>query len=100
MFKLEIETCMSEPPIIIDIESFKAFDRKKSEIHKMLNSYIFEINTKQIRDEIKENVFKILSMDIINIRREKLKILDEISGNKKIKKYYHNDMMIKYIIEI
>ena len=96
--ELKIETCIGEPPIKIDIESIGSYNRHYSEIKEMLNSYLYKFDSKQNRDEIKEKILKILNNDIRNIRKEKLKKLDEISGNNKIK-YNSNNILLKIEIQ-
>jgi len=64
--------------LTIDVESIKLFNRKKVEIENMISSYFFEFDTEKVRNEIRENTYKILSTDIINIRRDKLKKLNNI----------------------
>ena len=75
--------------LTINVESIKSFNRKKAEIEKMLSYYFFEFDTENVRNEIKENVLRILSNDLISTRIEKLKKLNDIcEGDNKLKNYH------------
>jgi len=65
-----------------DLESEKAFYRHRREIEEMCETYLFEFNSEQTMTEIKNKILQILSTDIQNIRKNKLKKIDESCGIK------------------
>ena len=94
MIELNINTGIVDQDIKIELESIGVFNRNKSRIENMLTWYTFELNTERVRNEIKDNILRIMSTDIINIRKEKLKKLNDICGIYKIKKHQHNDIIL------
>lgn len=94
MITLDINTGIGDTKISINIESMSLFNRNKSRIEDMISMYFFEFNTQQVRDEIQEKILQIFETDIMNTRKEKLKVLDNICGIDRSKKHYQKEIIL------
>jgi hypothetical protein len=56
----------------IDVTSISAFNRRKKNIEELLQSYIFEMKSPAVLNEMKQKIQIILDSDVKNQRREKL----------------------------
>jgi hypothetical protein len=77
MVKIDISS-VKRKLFSVDVDSISTYRRNEKLIEEMLQQYIWEFETEQVMDEMKQKVELILKSDIKNIRKEKLKRISDI----------------------
>jgi len=84
----------------VDAVSISAFRRREKLIEQMLRGYLYEFETPQVIEEMKQKVQSILNSDIKNVRKEKLEHIANIYNLPKYKKMSGvQSIDIKFVVE-